>query len=699
MRRGREALKNGVWPADRSGMAFVTRLTRSSLVVRFGVLGAVLTTGLGVVLYTVHSDAIGERARQQAERAVVVTVRLGLQPQLTREDLANGFDPDRLTHVAAAVRSSASGLRDGDAELAALDPVELKIYDRDGEVVFADERDLIGTTSTSDDLREALEGRVVSEFSADTTDAADSHGADRRLLEVYVPVQFEGSATPDGVMEVYLPYAPVATAISEDLRTLTVTLLVSLAVFYAALFRVIAAASRRLRRQTEALRDSAERDRHQATHDALTGLPNRVLLRDRLTQALATAARSRGEVAVLHIDLDRFKEVNDTLGHSWGDRLLLQVGPRVQSVLRAGDTVARLGGDEFAVLLPVVDGVAEAQSVAERIRDALHRRFDVDGVALDIEASIGIAVSPGHGTSSEDLQRNADIAMYVAKEFKAGAVVFAPAEHVVPSSQLTVLGDLRRALEHDDELTVHYQPKYALADGRLEGAEALVRWQHPEHGAVPPAEFIPVAEGTGLILALTERVLDLALAQMRRWADAGHRLPVAVNLSTRCLLDASLPDLVTRLLARHGVPAGLLRLEVTESAVMADVARCLTVLQRLHALGVHLSIDDFGTGYSSMAHLRRLPVDELKIDQSFVQGMTVTEQDAVLVRTAIDLAHNLGLTVVAEGVEGPEHVAVLRELGCDVAQGYHLARPMPADALTGLLHRTAAEPAGATRAG
>ncbi len=680
---GRAPLKDGDGGSDLSGMALLRRLAPGSLLTRFAVISAVLTVGLGLVLFHVHSDAIAERARQQAERAVVVTVRLGLQPQITADDLENGLDPERLAHVTAAVRTSAGDtVRD---ELTALDPVEIKIYNREGVIVYADETELIGRRSTSDDLAEALAGEVESEFTSDTADATGSGGGDRRMLEVYVPVQFDGSPTPDGVMEVYLPYAPVATAISEDLRTLSVTLAISLAVFYAALFRLVAGASKRLRRQTAALHASAERDRHQATHDALTGLPNRVLLRDRLDQALAAAGRSRSEVAVLLVDLDRFKEVNDTLGHSWGDRLLLEIGPRVQSVLRAGDTVARLGGDEFAVLLPVVDGIAEAEAVAGRIRDALHRRFDVDGVGLDIEASIGIAVSPEHGTTSEDLQRNADIAMHVAKEFKAGAVVFQPAEHVVPSSQLTVLGDLRRALGRDDELAVHYQPLVSLTDGCLVGAEALVRWQHPERGMVPPADFIPVAEGTGLILALTERVLDISLAQVARWAGSGHRLPVAVNLSTRCLLDASLPDLVARLLAEHGVPAALLRLEVTESAVMADAERCLAVLQRLRGLGVHLSIDDFGTGYSSMAQLRRLPVDELKIDQSFVLGMTVSEQDAVLVRTAVDLAHNLGLTVVAEGVEREEHVTALRELGCDVAQGYFFARPMPAGDLTALL--------------
>ncbi|TFV67150.1 EAL domain-containing protein [Blastococcus sp. CT_GayMR20] len=263
------------------------------------------------------------------------------------------------------------------------------------------------------------------------------------------------------------------------------------------------------------------------------------------------------------------------------------------------------------------------------------------------------------------------------------------------------LGDLRRALEGTEELFLNYQPKYTLDGERIEGLEALLRWQHPTEGLIPPGEFIPVAEGTGIILRLTERVLDLALAQMRCWLDAGHAVPVAVNLSTRCLLDAGLPDLVQRLLAEHGVPAALLRLEVTESAVMGDAARCMEVLQRLHDLGVKLSIDDFGTGYSSMAYLRRLPVDELKIDRSFVLGMTTTAADAVLVRTAIDLGHNLGLTVVAEGVEGAEHVTALRALGCDIAQGFHYARPMAAERMSELLDRvgTIHDAAGQVRSG
>jgi EAL domain-containing protein (putative c-di-GMP-specific phosphodiesterase class I) len=257
-----------------------------------------------------------------------------------------------------------------------------------------------------------------------------------------------------------------------------------------------------------------------------------------------------------------------------------------------------------------------------------------------------------------------------------------------------VLGDLRTALESGTELFLHYQPKVTLDGGRVEGLEALLRWQHPERGLIPPSEFIPVAEGTGIIIRLTERVLGMALRSMRDWLARGLTVPVAVNLSARCLLDASLPDLVARLLAEHDVPAALLRLEVTESAVMSDAARCTDVLQRLHELGVRLSIDDFGTGYSSMVHLRRLPVDELKIDRSFVLGMTTMPQDAVLVRTAIDLGHNLGLTVVAEGVEGLEHADALRDLGCDVAQGYHFARPMAVADVTALLERSvlAADP-------
>jgi diguanylate cyclase (GGDEF)-like protein len=682
-------------------MGLLRRVRGASMLIRFGAITLLLTLAVGVVLSSVLSSAITDRARQQAESTVIVAVRLGLMPQLTPEDLAHGFDAGRLSAVERAINGAGSQLRAGGGRLADLDPVALNIFNRDRTVVYSGDHATIGTTSTSEELGAALGGKVVSGFASSADDSATSKAGARQLLEVYVPVQYEGSARPDGVAELYLPYAPVAAAVSHDVRILVITLAVGLAVFYGVLFRFIATASNRLQRQSEELRVSAVRDRHQATHDALTGLPNWELLRDRLEQGLAAATRSEREIALLLIDLDRFKEINDSLGHTYGDKLLCQVGPRLQSVLREGDTVARLGGDEFAVLLPSVDGVAEAQAVAERLRLSLHRPFDVDGVALDVEASIGIVLSPEHGTDTEELLRNADIAMYAAKELKAGAVVFEADQHVTAPWRLTLLGDLRRALEGTDELFLNYQPKYTLDGERIEGVEALLRWQHPTEGLIPPGDFIPVAEGTSIILRLTERVLNLSLAQMRGWLDAGHAVPVAVNLSTRCLLDAALPEMVQRLLAQYRVPAELLRLEVTESAVMGDAARCMEVLQRLHDLGVRLSIDDFGTGYSSMAYLRRLPVDELKIDRSFVLGMTTTPQDAVLVRTAIDLGHNLGLTVVAEGVEGAEQVHALRELGCDIAQGYHYARPMLGEAFGELLDRvgTIHDPEGTVRTG
>jgi diguanylate cyclase (GGDEF)-like protein len=667
-------------------MESIRRVRGSGLLVRFAVISAALTIAVGLVLSQVLSAAIAQRAREQAEWTATVTLRLGVQSQLSRTDLANGFDPTRLATVEAAVRTAQSELQHRSSDVGDLDPVRLNIMNLAGTIVYSDDHDLIGTHSSSDELPEALRGHVVSGFASSADDSSAGAGA-RRLLEVYVPMQFSDADAPEGVMELYLTYAPVAAEIADGVRTLTITLAISLAVFWAVMFRFMTGVARRMRRQNEDLRSSVERNRHQARHDSLTGLANRVQLRDRMEQALAASADTGELVAVLLIDLDRFKEINDSLGHSYGDALLRQVGPRLRSILREQDVVARLGGDEFAVLLPAVDGVAEARTVAERLREALHRRFDVEGVALDVEVSVGIAVSPMHGADAEELLRNADIAMYVAKEVKAGAVVFEPAEHVTAPSRLNVLGDLRRALDTDGELLLHYQPKFTLDGRHIEGLEALLRWQHPERGMVPPGEFIPVAEGTGIILRLTERVLGLALTQMRRWLDEGHPVPVAVNLSTRCLMDADLPDLVAVLLAQHRVPARLLRLEVTESAVMGDAARCLDVLQRLHDLGVHLSIDDFGTGYSSMAYLRQLPVDELKIDRSFVMGMTDTQQDAVLVRTAIDLGHNLGLTVVAEGVEGAEHVAALQELGCDIAQGFHFARPMPSEDIGPLLDR------------
>ena len=432
------------------------------------------------------------------------------------------------------------------------------------------------------------------------------------------------------------------------------------------------------------------RIKHQALSDALTGLPNRTLLHDRTGQAIRQADRELSPTALLLIDLDRFKEVNDTLGHHYGDQLLLQVGQRLQAALRQVDTVARLGGDEFAVLLPRIASAEGAVAVARKLQAALEEPFPLDGLTVDVEASIGVALYPEHGNDPEELLQRADIAMYTAKETHAGFVLFDPKQNQHSPKRLALLGELRRALEQR-QLLLHYQPKVDAHSGRVLGVEALVRWQHPDHGLVPPGEFIPLAERTGLITPLTHYVLDEALRQCRQWHDAGHELTVAVNVSARRLLDLQFPDEVADLLARHQVPTRLLVVELTESTIMADPVHALEVLSRLNAMGVQLSIDDFGTGYSSMAYLKSLPVHELKVDRSFVSQMISNSNDAVIVHSTVDLGRNLGLRVVAEGVEDPQTLQQQDLLGCHAVQGYHISRPVAADELVSWLERKAAK--------
>jgi diguanylate cyclase (GGDEF)-like protein/PAS domain S-box-containing protein len=416
---------------------------------------------------------------------------------------------------------------------------------------------------------------------------------------------------------------------------------------------------------------------HRAMHDTLTGLPNRALLGDRFDQALRQAARDGNAVGLLLIDLDRFKEINDTLGHHYGDQLLVQVGPRLVGALRQVDTVARLGGDEFAVLLPQLATVEDAMVVANKLQAALSRPFTVDGVDLDVEASIGAVLSGDHGLDPVTLMQRADIAMYVAKHHNLSVAAYDPSTDAHSPERLALLGDLRRAIGND-ELFLQYQPKVSLTTGEICGAEALVRWDHPDHGLVQPDAFIPLAENTGLIGPLTRRVLDLALAQARRWVEQGHPLQVAVNLSARNLLDDRLEAMVLELLSRHQISPRMLKLEITESAIMTDPVRAKEILDRLDGHGIALSIDDFGAGYTSLAQLKNLPISELKVDRSFVMSMQTDTSNAVIVRSVIELGHNLGLIAVAEGVEDAEALTSLTGYTCDVAQGYHVSRPLSA---------------------
>ena len=454
-------------------------------------------------------------------------------------------------------------------------------------------------------------------------------------------------------------------------------LLVDLTTLLAAIVLIVGGAVVVARYQRE-LHSESEHNRYQALHDPLTDLPNRTLFQDRTGVALRTAARSGATVAVLLLDLNRFKEVNDNLGHQYGDHLLLQVAERLRDSLRDSDSVARLGGDEFAILLPI-SGWEEALAATQRVGAALHDPFSVYDIALDVDASIGIALAEP-GDDVETLLRHADIAMYEAKTAHHAFARYESSRDDNNLSRLVLLGDLRRAIT-TGELTLYYQPKIDTVTGVLSSVEALVRWPHPTLGLLQPDEFIPLAENTAIIHALTTEVLRQALTQARKWADAGRPIPVSVNISARSLLDSTFPAQVRELLDTHGVPAHLLSLELTETAVMTDRDLALTVLQALDAMHVPLSIDDFGTGYSSMSYLKTLPVNELKIDRSFVMGMANDPDSAVIVRSAVDLGHNLGMTVVAEGVQDSIARSELTEMGCDLVQGYQICRPIPAQEL------------------
>ena len=422
----------------------------------------------------------------------------------------------------------------------------------------------------------------------------------------------------------------------------------------------------------------------QATHDSLTGMLNRDFLYTHLRQTLSADKPPHENATLLMIDLDGFKEINDTLGHHSGDLLLRQIGPRLQPLLRPTDTLARLGGDEFALwMTPVYDdhsALAKAQSILEEIRQP----FLLDDITVRIDASIGVALYPKHGRDTSALMRCADVAMYVAKKNNRGYAVYDPTHDIHSPRRLSLLSQLGQAIEQN-QLVLHYQPKVRIKDKSIVGLEALVRWQHPVEGLLPPGEFIPEAEASAIIRPLTLWVIDHALEQRRRWQEAGLATNVAVNISARNLLDIDLPEKIADLLEKHAVDSNCLELEITESALIADPELAYTVLTKLHSYDVRISIDDFGTGYSSLAYLKKLPVSTLKVDLSFVSGMTENDNDAVIVHSTVKLAHNLGLNVVAEGVENQETLDLLEIIDCDYAQGYFLSRPLPVEQITAWL--------------
>jgi len=646
------------------------RLPRPSLLAQFAITSAIPIILLGVVLGQALNMVIRERSLANARDGAELVSRLGIQPLLTPTAIAQGLAPEEIRMLDEALHSGG---------MVAREIARINVWNRDYVIAYSDDHGLIGRAfQPSDELKSALAGRIASEL--DDPKEGHSPGLARYgpLLEVYVPIRF-AEGTPVGAFEIYVPYAPIAKQIQRDTLTLDLILVAGLLLVYGLLFRIVARASARLRRQ-------AEEKEHQALHDALTGLPNRALFRERLATAVAAARRDTSEVAVILMDLDGFKEINDTLGHDNGDLMLQEIARRLREALPETELVARLGGDEFAVLKPKPPGLAVVAYAADRLLDALERPVVLNGIALHVRASMGIALFPDHGEDPDALLRRADVAMYRAKKARSGYKVYAAEHDPYVPERLQLLAQLERAIR-SGELLLHYQPKVEMRSARVWGAEALVRWQHPERGLLLPDAFIPLAEHTGLIRPLTLHVLRTALAQWRAWQEVGVELNVAVNLSAQDLLDPRFPDEIGRVLTELGVPPGALQLEITESSVMADPALSQRVVGQLHDMGIRFALDDFGTGYSSLAVLRRLPVDEIKIDKSFVMGMAVEQNDAAIVRSIIDLSHHLHLEVVAEGVESASVGRQLAALGCDLAQGFDISRPVSPQDLTAWLRQ------------
>ena len=626
-------------------------LGRLSLTARCALASLLVVAVLGLALVQALRGVVADQAISEAARSGEIAASF-VQHAVPSAVFARGLSTaereqlDRVVHDARDLRS-------------------LRLWGRDGRVVYDSDGKLDGTTQrVSGLLRKAYDGRTGAHL--ERSGEAESPDGVQELLEVYVPLRYRSDGAVLGAVEVYLRYDASAARTTAATRTITGLLGAGLAVLWGLLWWLSLLVTRALRRR--AVEQSVL-----ARTDELTGLPNRRALLTGLEDAFATGT----PVALLLLDLDRFKEVNDTLGHHVGDGLLRLVGERLTDVVGPDGVVVRLGGDEFAVLVDGVDDPELALAVADRVVAAFERPFALEDLLLGVQPSVGVALAPAHAGDAVALLQRADVAMYVAKQGTASTALYDEAQDVHSPDRLAMLGELRSGLA-DGELSLVYQPVYDLqTHGGCVAVEALVRWTSPRRGSVPPSEFVPLCERSGLVRVLTRFVLDEALRQCRAWQDEGTVLNVAVNLSASNLAEDDLPDVITELLQTHGIAADRLVLEVTESAVIPDPEGAARVLRRLVDLGLDVALDDFGTGWSSMSRLLQLPLSALKVDRSFVADLP-DGSGAAVVQATTGLGHELGLFVVAEGIETVEQLARTVAIGCDVGQGYLLSRPLPA---------------------
>jgi diguanylate cyclase (GGDEF)-like protein len=606
---------------------------------------------LGAVLIQGYRDDAAGRGRDQGLAQAAVIEEMAVAPALDGANLAAGLTTTQRDRLQRAT----------DLAIFRGSVIRMRLRSFTGQVVFADDGSTAGGISVA-----APAFKAATAGSADVAVVPDTE-RNTDVIRVLRPVRAGASGQAIGVLEVYLPYDTIAIHLQQQMRVAYLRLGAGLLGLYVMLALISWSTTRSLRRH-------AARHAHEAMHDALTGLPNRAAFRARAESVLESAARGGTRGAVVLVDLNRFKEVNDTLGHHAGDELLQIISTRLATTARPEDTVARLGGDEFGLILPDLDAAAVLHRL-ETVRAAVTEELTLDHVPLSIEASFGVALYPEHGDRVEELLQNADAAMYQGKRGAHDVVLYSGQSTTHPTQWLVVQAELRHALERD-ELVLLYQPKVRMSDGAVYGLEALVRWQHPQRGLLPPPAFLPAAEQSGLIEPLTAWVLRRALADQAEWTTIGHPWSVSVNVSARNLEATGFPRFVADVLAETGTPAERLTLEVTETAMAGDRDTAIAAVRELVGYGIQVAVDDFGIGYTSLSQLRGLSVAEIKIDRTFVAGMPHDHQDRAIVRSVIELGHGLGARVTAEGVETPRVRRWLAEAGCDDAQGFLFSKPV-----------------------